>query len=81
MSLFISTKAKTRFIRRSNCYLGNDGSFDSCIAIRSAFVKDKTAYVQAGCGVVFDSDIKAECQETVNKARSVLTALAMAQEK
>ena len=61
--------------------LGNDGSFDSCIAIRSAFVKDKTAYVQAGCGVVFDSDIKAECQETVNKARSVLTALAMAQEK
>ena len=31
--------------------LGNDGSFDSCIAIRSAFVKDKTAYVQAGCGV------------------------------
>lgn len=61
--------------------LGNDGSFDSCIAIRSAFVKDKTAYVQAGCGVVFDSDIKAECLETVNKARSVLTALAMAQEK
>ncbi|MGN1281517.1 MAG: anthranilate synthase component 1 [Succinivibrio sp.] len=60
--------------------LGNDGSFDSCIAIRSAFVKDNTAYVQAGCGVVFDSDIKAECQETVNKARSVLNALAMALE-
>ena len=31
-------------------------------------------------GVVFDSDIKAECQETVNKARSVLTALALAKE-
>ncbi|MGN0902427.1 MAG: anthranilate synthase component 1, partial [Succinivibrio sp.] len=45
--------------------LSNDGSFDTCIAIRSAFVKDDTAYVQAGCGVVFDSDIKAECQETV----------------
>lgn len=60
--------------------LSNDGSFDSCIAIRSAFVKDDTAYVQAGCGVVFDSDIKAECQETVNKARSVLTALALAKE-
>ena len=60
--------------------LGNDGSFDSCIAIRSAFVKDQKAYVQAGCGVVFDSDIQAECQETVNKARSVLNALALALE-
>lgn len=58
--------------------IGNDGSFDSCITIRSAFVKGKKAYVQAGCGVVYDSDVKAECQETVNKARSVLTALSMA---
>lgn len=58
--------------------IGNDGSFDSCITIRSAFVKGQTAYVQAGCGVVYDSDIKSECQETVNKARSVLTALSMA---
>ena len=54
---------------------------DTCIAIRSAFVKDNTAYVQAGCGVVFDSDIKAECQETVNKAKSVLCALALADEE
>ena len=61
--------------------LGNDGSFDSCIAIRSAFVKDETAYVQAGCGVVFDSNIQAECQETVNKAKSVLNALALACEE
>ena len=52
-----------------------DGSFNSCIAIRTAFVKNQTAYVQAGCGVVFDSDIASECQETVNKALSVLTAL------
>ena len=56
-----------------------DGSFDSCITIRSALVKDETAYVQAGCGVVFDSDIQAECQETANKARSVLIALQLAQ--
>lgn len=60
--------------------LDSDGSFDSCITIRSAFVKENTAYVQAGCGVVFDSDIGAECQETVNKARSVLNALALAAE-
>lgn len=58
--------------------LSEDGSMDTCIAIRSAFVKGNTAYVQAGCGVVFDSDIKAECQETVNKAKSVLCALALA---
>lgn len=59
--------------------LSNDGSLDTCIAIRSAVEGDK-AYVQAGCGVVFDSDIQAECQETVNKAKSVLTALALALE-
>ncbi len=58
--------------------IANDGTFDSCITIRSAFVKGGRAYVQAGCGVVYDSDVKSECQETVNKARSVLTALAMA---
>lgn len=61
--------------------LSDDGTFDSCITIRSAFVKEKTAYVQAGCGVVFDSDIQSECQETVNKARSVLNALALAAEE
>lgn len=60
--------------------LGTDGAFDSCIAIRSAVVSRGTAYVQAGCGVVYDSDPQAECQETVNKARSVLTALALAEE-
>ncbi len=56
----------------------NDGSFDSCITIRSAFVKDAFAYVQAGCGVVYDSEPAFECQETVNKARSTLTAIYMA---
>lgn len=58
--------------------LSNDGSMDTCIAIRSAFVKNNTAYVQAGCGVVFDSDPQSECDETVNKAKSVLTALELA---
>lgn len=60
--------------------VSNDGTFDSCIAIRSAFVKDGTAYVQSGCGVVYDSDPQAECQETRNKARSVLSAIAMSME-
>lgn len=58
--------------------LSADGSFDSCIAIRSALVKGGTAYVQAGCGVVYDSVEQAECDETRNKAASVLMAIAQA---
>ena len=60
--------------------LSADGSIDTCITIRSAFVMNNTAYVQAGCGVVFDSNVEAECKETVNKAKSVLIALALAEE-
>lgn len=58
--------------------LSADGSFDSCIAIRSALVKQGIAYVQAGCGVVYDSVEQAECDETRNKAASVLMAIAQA---
>ncbi len=53
-----------------------DGSFDSCIVIRSALVKNGRAQIQAGCGVVVDSNPQAEAQETLNKARSVLLAIA-----
>lgn len=56
--------------------LSADGSFDSCIVIRSALVKNDMAQVQAGCGVVYDSDPQAEAEETLNKARSVLLAVA-----
>lgn len=55
--------------------LGSDGSFDSCICIRQAFVKDNIAHVRAGCGVVYDSNPLKECNETFIKARSVLLAL------
>ncbi len=58
--------------------LETDGSFDSCIAIRSAFIKNDIAYIQSGCGVVFDSDPEAEAMETVNKARSVIRAVSKA---
>lgn len=68
--------------KKRGCYggvaaiLSADGSFDSCIVIRSAVVKNGMAQVQAGCGVVYDSDEQAECMETLNKARSVLKAIA-----
>ena len=59
-------------------YLAADGSFDTCIAIRAAYVADGMASVQAGAGVVRDSDPQAEADETYQKASAVLRALAAA---
>ncbi len=55
-------------------YFAADGSMDTCIALRTALVKDGTMYVQAGGGVVYDSDAEAEYQETMNKARALIRA-------
>ena len=55
-------------------YISANGSMDTCIALRTAVVKDGTMYVQAGGGVVADSDPEAEYQETVNKARALVRA-------
>ena len=60
-------------------YLTGDGTMDTCIVIRSAFVKDQVAHVQAGAGVVFDSDPQSEADETRSKAAAVLNAVALAQ--
>jgi anthranilate synthase component 1 len=56
-------------------YLTGDGTMDSCIVIRSAFVKDNIAYVQAGAGVVYDSVAQLEANETRQKAQAVLRAV------
>ena len=61
-------------------YFGFDGSLDSCIALRTCVLKDNKAYVQAGAGVVADSDPTYEYNETVNKARGMLRALQRAKE-
>lgn len=55
-------------------YFAADGSMDTCIALRTAVVKDGVMYAQAGGGVVADSDPDAEYQETVNKARALMRA-------
>jgi anthranilate synthase component 1 len=55
-------------------YFAADGSMDTCIVLRTALVKDGTMYVQAGGGVVADSEPEAEYQETVNKARALMAA-------
>ena len=56
-------------------YLTSEGNLDTCIVIRSAFVQDGMAYVQAGCGEVLDSDPQLEADETRHKARAVLKAI------
>lgn len=55
-------------------YVGFDGNMDTAIAIRTAVVKDNTLYVQAGAGIVADSDPEAEWQETLAKSRALFRA-------
>jgi anthranilate synthase component 1 len=55
-------------------YFGADGDMDTCIALRTAVVKDGKMYVQAGGGIVFDSNPEDEFQESCNKARALLRA-------
>ncbi|NRA71481.1 MAG: anthranilate synthase component 1 [Gammaproteobacteria bacterium] len=59
-------------------YLNTEGDMDSCIIIRSAFVANGKAIIQAGAGVVFDSDPQAETDETRSKAQAVITAIKLA---
>jgi anthranilate synthase component I len=60
-------------------YFSFNGNLDCCITIRTALLKNGKAYVQAGGGWVYDSHPEAEFQETVNKAKAMLKAVAMAQ--
>jgi anthranilate synthase component 1 len=60
-------------------YFSFSGNLDCCITIRTALLKDGQAYVQAGGGWVNDSTPEAEFQETVNKAKAMLKAVAMAE--
>ena len=61
-------------------YLGFHGDMDLAIAIRTAIVKDGKLHVQAGAGIVADSDPSSEWQETQNKARAVLRAAELAEQ-
>ena len=60
-------------------YLGFNGDMDLAIAIRTAVIKDAMLHVQAGAGIVFDSDPDSEWHETQNKARALLRAAEMAE--
>jgi len=56
-------------------YIGFNGNIDTALAIRTIVIKDQTAYVQAGAGIVYDSNPEAEYDETLYKAKSMLEVL------
>jgi anthranilate synthase component 1 len=60
-------------------YFGFDGTMDTCLAIRTMIGRGHTVSVQAGAGIVADSDPATEYQETVNKAKAMLRAIEMAE--
>ena len=60
-------------------YFGFDGAMDTCLAIRTLVARGHTVSVQAGAGIVADSDPTREYEETLNKARGVLRAVEMAE--
>jgi anthranilate synthase component I len=61
-------------------YFSYSGNMDMCIAIRTLVVKDGKVHLQAGAGIVADSDPAAEYVETVNKAKAVVKAIEMAEQ-
>jgi len=60
-------------------YISFSGDMDTCIVIRTMVIKNGIAYVQAGAGIVYDSDPEREYQETVNKAKALFRAVDFAE--
>jgi len=62
-------------------YFSGNGDLDTCIALRTALVKDNKVYVQAGAGIVADSVPQSEYDETVNKSKAIIKAAESAIER
>mgnify|MGYP005693248871 FL=1 len=62
-------------------YISWNGNLNTAIAIRTAIVKNKQIYVQAGAGIVYDSDPDKEWEETMNKAKALLSAVTKLKEE
>jgi anthranilate synthase component 1 len=60
-------------------YFSFAGNMDLCITIRTLVIKDGRVHLQAGAGIVADSDPAAEWQETVNKGMAVMKAIELAE--
>ncbi len=61
-------------------YISYSGNMDTCITIRTVLVKNGQAYVQAGAGIVAESQPEREYQETRNKAAGMLKAIHLAEQ-
>ncbi|MEM6781914.1 MAG: chorismate-binding protein, partial [Pseudomonadota bacterium] len=62
-------------------YISGNNEMDTCIALRTALIKNNKVYVQAGAGVVADSDPEFEYQECLNKAQAIIRAAEIALEQ
>ena len=60
-------------------YISFSGDMDTCIIIRTMIIKDNVAYLQAGAGIVYDSDPEREFDETVSKAKALFQAVELAE--
>ena len=61
------------------CYFSFSGNMDSCITIRTFVIKDGKIYIQAGAGIVADSNPETEYQETVNKVKALVKSVELAE--
>jgi anthranilate synthase component 1 len=62
-------------------YIDYSGNMDTCIALRTLVVQGNKAYIQAGAGIVADSVPASEYEETLNKARGLLKAIEVTQQR
>ena len=62
-------------------YIDYVGNMDTCIALRTFVIQDDQVYVQAGAGIVADSNPEMEYQETLNKARGLLKAIEVTEKR
>lgn len=75
MEIIDELEPEKRGVYGGGCgYFAANGDMDMCIALRTAVLKDEKLYIQAGGGVVYDSDPEAEYQETVNKSKAIRMA-------
>ncbi|MGO4915062.1 anthranilate synthase component I [Pseudogemmobacter sp. W21_MBD1_M6] len=75
MEIIDELEPEKRGVYGGGCgYFAANGDMDMCIALRTAVIKDEKLYIQAGGGVVYDSDPEAEYQETVHKSNAIRRA-------
>jgi anthranilate synthase component 1 len=77
MEIIDELEPEKRGVYGGGCgYFSANGDMDMCIALRTAVLQDQKLYIQAGGGVVYDSDPEAEYQETVHKSNAIRKAAA-----